>query len=685
MARFLCNDSQEAVSSVIKETCHLLGYFHEEDETNIYIKDLSGRYNPSLTIELAPYPENESKTEMQVTYALSPRVVKFIFFLNIALISLLASLLYKVGTEFIYNMASNPLSNTVDFFCSGALVVIYTKVRLYLTKQSDPKEFIQCIHQGLEENFRLTQLEPLQYNFSECDRRFWDFSLFSWLFVVSKLILLFLLFGFWGGIIGYLIFHGTSLQEMCCKRFSGQWRGHYFRLYEPFSSSFNLLLLMFTVWLSMTALFFTLIVAEQPELRQQPIWNDLVAKHPIGFVTHFIHGSYRDDLNPTGLTEELIKITAANSLLDAGREKPSIMGQFTGLFRTFSVVYLLFFIGMMLYSISDHLRRFRRGRNKELVTDETGASLVQPTPDSPLFGFRDRLLLTAYLSIMALYHWASVALALDLTLYAISGKMILFPMLSVMYELMKAQTMLIADSSLVLFYFRLMVSLMMLPGFFLLLIMFRRIVFWIVYEQEITRSQSKIGLNGLDKESRTFVEELCSTLGIRKVSVTVSIEKPFVMYAESSTLGLGHRIVIGNEILEQFPISQQKALLAHELHHLVEDSPWIARYKLISLLLLFPFNYAMLLYDYARQEEKADRFAMQQVGQQELAQAVSELYYKNRYRKASTQLTERPNGRLFHFWNLLTCFHDDSILGASYPLFQNRMKYLTEGLDENAE
>ena len=360
---------------------------------------------------------------------------------------------------------------------------------------------------------------------------------------------------------------------------------------------------------------------------------------------------------------------------------------FVVLLSAIPAVIALLLIVSGFYRAAGHLQLIRLSRTRP-------SHLSAESPDSTMNAIVDRMLLVVNAILIGVAFWSMTIVAVDTLIFAVRGDSLAFAPLAWSIELLKGFVRSSAFSDIVPEgLVTAILACFALPPMALLLTTICRFIQLVSTELSYLRHARPIGQPWINTFSG-FIEQTCRQANMPVPRVKALETSRPVVYSQCSLIGLGSQIVMSGACETLLHPVELKALLAHELHHLQRDALRVQQLKALSLLLLSPVYYLVILYDFAKHERAADAFAVKTTGDAAPLKSaliklrVARIALGHGDSQAKMRISQRRIMKWIadrnHVLSGLRLYFDESLFAAAYPPLWERITWI-EGLAETSD
>ncbi len=361
------------------------------------------------------------------------------------------------------------------------------------------------------------------------------------------------------------------------------------------------------------------------------------------------------------------------------REIADVLPSSTGPIQALVVIVLLgtaFFMGAVLEGILSGRTYWQLSNLSERSSDP----VVPPTDVPQRF---EAILVGIGAILSGTIYWSTAIVSLDAMSYLLFGRALVFLPIGWSLEFFKIMLNRAGVPALMAFALVLvMMAIASLPGLALALVALNRVIrgAWstLTYLLPSDRLSKEMAAT-----HREWLQRTCLQVGMRPPRFRVIDSwRPMLSSEHSVVPFLRGRIVVSSACCELLGVSEIRALLAHEVHHLKYAARYIQLLKTMSTLLLCPIYYLLILYDFARNEYEADTFAVSTTDDVETFKtALVKLQVGSCVRKERGDDLLLKRGLAWlrsqsRFLRALPLYFNDSILGAAYPTLQERFAHI---------
>ena len=222
-------------------------------------------------------------------------------------------------------------------------------------------------------------------------------------------------------------------------------------------------------------------------------------------------------------------------------------------------------------------------------------------------------------------HWLTALLAVDMVSYALSGRCLVFRPLVWPFGWLEAGVESVLGPVFGSICCALLLLFLAVPGSISLAVALTRLARLAAKEIGFLRCRLWRRRHGgeIDAGLFGFVFEMSLVHGLPCPDVVVSKPASMIVSSEASAFGISSRITMSERLAAKLSSSEMRALLTHEIGHLLGDAQRLQRLRWCSALCLWPAYYLTMFYSFAERELEADAFAARWVGSEAVARALS--------------------------------------------------------------
>ena len=336
-------------------------------------------------------------------------------------------------------------------------------------------------------------------------------------------------------------------------------------------------------------------------------------------------------------------------------------------YRVRAALFISGFTCFLILSIVGIRQSCRHWKHVSLYS--AAATTLTPVVQANRMSLKEKACFYVLVLISVVIHWLTAALSIEIISFYIYGRCLFVRLMTLVFSFLEADLVIALGPVIGTIASGYVLSLTAFPGLLLISLAMYRIGLICIKEWAAFRS---VHLSNDDEFSREkkILQEISSASGTPNANIIPC--SGFRVTATPGLFGRGQIILgkdVGNLLVNDDELA---AILAHELHHLIDDTRSVRRLELLSIAGLCPFNYLLILYDFARSEFLADEFASRVVGPEALKEAMVKLSTARKISRESefdSRIDKHERKSLIPSWVLLlvTSLVRIPIMGAAYP------------------